>query len=74
MRPIAMSTEQIGEKAVEVAAFLAEQGEVPLSTFERSMQGSRALIQAAVGWLAREDRVSFRRDGRSTLVKLREPR
>jgi len=65
-----MMRAEIGQKAGEIFDFLKQNGELPLSTFERRLVGSRAVIQAAVGWLAREGKISFRRQGRSTLVKL----
>lgn len=66
-----MQVNEIGEKAGEIYAHLKASGEVPLSTFERELQGSRVLIQAAMGWLAREGKVTFRRQGRSTLIGLK---
>jgi len=68
-----MVREDIGQKAREVMALVAARGEVPLSTFEAELEGSRALVQAAVGWLAREGTISFRRDGRTTLVSASKP-
>lgn len=68
-----MTKTEIGLKAGEIFEFLRQNGECPLSLFETKLKGSRGTILAAVGWLAREGKLGFRKEGRTTLVRIISP-
>lgn len=63
--------ERIGDVAGEVWRFLEENGETSLSSISDSVDAPRSKIHMAVGWLAREDKLSFKENGRGILYSLR---
>ncbi len=63
--------ERIGDVAGEVWRFLEKNGESSLSAIGDSLDAPRSKVHMAVGWLAREDKLSFRENGRGTLYSLR---
>ena len=64
----------IGETAGKVYQCLADRNGGPLSldAVRRTVGGPTALFHMAIGWLAREEKVSFFRQGRTTLIALTE--
>ncbi len=50
---------KIGEIAGKVYRFLRENGESSLSEITKNVEGSRSKVNMAIGWLAREDNLSF---------------
>ena len=69
--PRDLATEQIGIVAGLLWAQLNEQGEQSVSAIKSSLEVPADLVLAAIGWLAREDKLLFRMSGRSVLVSLR---
>lgn len=65
-----MHTQNIGETAGTVWKALGAKGRVALATLPKLVDRDGALVQQAVGWLAREHKVEFEKDGRSLYVKL----
>ena len=66
-----MTTERIGEVAGEVWNLLAEtEAGLTLSQIKKKIDGTGDEVVAAVGWLAREDKLSFEAQARKTLIAL----
>ena len=67
----------VDEKAIGMAAgkvwdLLTEMGELSISRIISSLDEQPALVSMAVGWLAREGRLNFRKaQKRGTLVSLK---
>ena len=51
---------------------LNEHGEITLSKLKQGTKLSDQLLFAGIGWLAREDKLTFTTEGRSVRVCLRE--
>ena len=66
-----VTSEQIGKIAGEVWEILADQEEQSLAALKKSVDAPGDMILAAVGWLAREDKLRFTARGRSVRVSLR---
>ena len=62
---------EIGETAGKVWQFLSERGEVTTARLIREVGGPRDLVQRAIGWLAREDKVKFEDNTGAEKVSLR---
>lgn len=62
---------QIGETAGKIWQLLSEGGPLTLAQMRRRLNGSSELMNLALGWLAREDRVSVTQERRTLRVKLR---
>lgn len=65
------SCDQIGEIAGEVWNVLSEKNEQSMTAIKNSIDAPADLVAAAVGWLAREDKLDFKATGRSVKVSLR---
>jgi hypothetical protein len=65
-----MNVKVIGETAGAVWKALGAQGKVALTTLPKVLNRDGALVQQAVGWLAREHKVEFEKQGRALYVKL----
>jgi hypothetical protein len=63
---------EIGNTAGDVWQALATEGPQTLANLKKQVPLPGDLVVAAVGWLAREGKLSFRPNGRSVLVELRE--
>lgn len=50
---------------------LDENGEQSIASIKSSHDAPADLVMAAVGWLAREDKLTFTTGGRSVLISLR---
>ena len=67
-----LSSVEIGNTAGDVWQTLATHGPQTLASLKKQVPLPGDLVIAAVGWLAREGKLSFRPSGRSVLVELRE--
>lgn len=62
---------QIGEAAGVLWTHLHEHGPVSLTKLVKEVELPRDLLMQALGWLAREDKLSIDDDKRSKIVRLR---
>ncbi|MGH9447872.1 MAG: winged helix-turn-helix domain-containing protein [Terriglobia bacterium] len=63
--------DQLGSTAGEVWRQLSQGGPQTLTQLRKKLNGQSDLVNFAVGWLAREDKVSIVADKRSFLVQLK---
>ncbi|MBX3414223.1 MAG: winged helix-turn-helix domain-containing protein [Pirellulales bacterium] len=63
--------DQIGETAGVVWRILAEQGPLSLAKLVKEADLHRDLVMQAIGWLAREDKVTIEEEARTKIVYLR---
>ena len=63
--------EQIGATAGEVWQVLSEQGSMSMARLIDAVGHPRNMVMLALGWLAREDKISIEEDGRARIVSLR---
>ncbi len=61
---------QIGEVAGLVWQALSEQGPLSLAKLVKAVDQPRDLVMQAIGWLAREGKVTINDEGRNRLVSL----
>ncbi|MFH1069718.1 MAG: winged helix-turn-helix domain-containing protein [Candidatus Glassbacteria bacterium] len=61
---------QIGHVAGDVWKVLKQRGEVNVEQLPKLLKMKASLVYQGLGWLAREDKVSFRTQGEKTLVSL----
>jgi len=64
--------ENIGKTAGKVWSYLKEHGASSVSGIEKGVAGPRGVVFMALGWLAREGKLSFTQENRTTKVSLRE--
>jgi hypothetical protein len=57
--------DDIGTTAGKVWSFLTAHGKVSLSALEKGVDEPRSLVYMAIGWLAREGKVTIQREERS---------
>jgi len=62
---------EIGLAAGEVYRFLEKKGTSTLTQLRRELPLERAVVDQAVGWLARESKLSFAKDRRTTVIGLK---
>lgn len=67
----ALGNHQIGETAGAVWNYLTGKEKVSLATIKKDLRVSSELLLAAVGWLAREDKLEFAGSGSSVKISLR---
>jgi len=65
-----MNAKAIGEAAGDVWKVLGAKGRVALTTLPKLLDQDGALVQQGVGWLAREQKIEFEKEGRALYVKL----
>jgi hypothetical protein len=65
------STQAIGEVAGQVWQALSDNGPQTVAALKKAVGVSDEIVLAAIGWLAREDKLEFETSGRSTTVSLR---
>jgi hypothetical protein len=65
-----MHAKTIGDTAGAVWKLLGSKGRVALTTLPKLLDKDGALVQQGVGWLAREHKVEFEKEGRALYVKL----
>jgi hypothetical protein len=63
--------ESIGHVAGEVWRLLEEGGPQTLSQLKKKLNGGSDLLEFAVGWLAREDKLEILKEKKSTMVRLK---
>jgi len=68
----ASCVEQIGEAAGAVWKTLADNGPMTMAKLVKAVGSPRDLVMQAVGWLAREDKVTIEEDRHSRIVSLRQ--
>jgi Winged helix-turn-helix domain (DUF2582) len=68
-----LSNEQIGQVAGQIWRQLDEHGAQTLAAIKKSVDAPGDLVLAAVGWLAREDKLEFAASGKSRKISLRPP-
>jgi Winged helix-turn-helix domain (DUF2582) len=66
--------ESIGTVAGLVWHYLHGNGPVTLSKLARDIDAPRDLVMQGVGWLAREEKISFRKGPRSKMITLSDPK
>ena len=62
---------QIGETAGKVWNLLSENGPLTTTQMRKKLNGSGELLNLALGWLAREDKVVVTQERRSFRIQLR---
>ena len=62
--------EDIGVLAGNIWQVLKKNGEVAIPKLPKIVKESDALTYQALGWLAREGKMKYRREGRTTFVSL----
>lgn len=62
---------QIGEVAGNIWQTLKEDGETSVAQLKKKVEGNAFLLDSAVGWLAREDKVVVSKKGNSYVVNLK---
>jgi hypothetical protein len=62
----------IDSAAGTIWRYLNEHGEITLSKLKQGTKLSDQLLYAGIGWLAREDKLTFTTKGRSVRICLRE--
>ena len=65
------SLDQIGETAGAVWSYLDSHGEAPTSKLMRELSQSRDMLQRAIGWLAREDKIVLCKNGAAETIRLK---
>lgn len=63
---------EIGTAAGDVYRYLFENGETSLTRLGKALEIPNRRVDQALGWLAREDKVTFTQSKRTTLVSVRE--
>jgi hypothetical protein len=66
-----MTGVEIGHVAGEVWAVLEKDGEQTLAAIKKSVGAPADLVAAAIGWLAREDKLEFNTSGTTVKIALR---
>jgi hypothetical protein len=66
-----LTSDEIGHVAGEVWQLLTDENNRSLASIKKSIDAPDVLILAAIGWLAREDKLQFDTSGRFTNVLLR---
>ena len=62
---------QIGETAGDVWRLLEEKGPQSMTKLVKEIEAPRDTIMQALGWLAREDKISIDEESRAKVVSLR---
>ncbi len=61
----------VGEMAGIVWSYLESHGEAPTSKMMREVGQSRDMLQRAIGWLAREDKLVLCKSGAAETIRLK---
>jgi hypothetical protein len=67
-----MNEEAIGKVAGDIWKLLAEQGPIPYRQLAQNLDEDWDLVSMAVGWLGRENKLSFESKGKDLLLALKE--
>jgi hypothetical protein len=70
--PPAISKEQIGHVAGDLWRLLDKDGAQNLAEIKQAIPASNELVLAAIGWLAREDKLEFTASGKTVQISLRQ--
>ncbi len=62
--------EQIGKTAGKIWDLLQKEDEIAISKFPKILNEKTQMVNQALGWLAREDKISYRQEANRTLVSL----
>ncbi len=62
---------KIGEVAGKVYRTLESNGQMPVTRLRKEIKETEFLVNAAIGWLAREDKIKFDKKGNSLLISLK---
>jgi hypothetical protein len=62
--------EQIGQTAGKIWKVLKEKDALTPTQLSRAVKEKAAMVQLGLGWLAREDKVTFRKKGDKIFVSL----
>lgn len=65
-----IDTEEIGKTAGLVWGYLDKNGRSSLNALYRDISASKRLVDVAIGWLAREGKLSFSQERRGIYVEL----
>lgn len=63
--------DQVGETAGEVWRVLESDGPQTLAQLKKKLNGTSELVNFAVGWLAREDKIEIAQEKRSFRIQLK---
>lgn len=63
---------EIGNAAGSIWRYLSKHGETTLGKLRLGTRLSDQLVSMGIGWLAREEKLSFMKEGRTVKVALRE--
>jgi len=66
-----MLTEEIGAAAGKVWKALDQNGEMSVAALKKAVGTKEPAVEYAIGWLAREDKVAFRKDKNVLKVSLK---
>jgi Mn-dependent DtxR family transcriptional regulator len=64
--------EKIGQTAGNIWDILQNNEEIAISQFPKMLNEKAVVVNQALGWLAREDKINYRQEGNRTLVSLAE--
>jgi hypothetical protein len=67
----AFSPHEIGNAAGDIWGLLSNNGEQTLAALKKSVDAPPDIVMAAIGWLAREDKLEFATSGRTVKISLR---
>ena len=62
---------EIGELSGQIWKVLDDKGTITLTQLKKSIDSNDFLIGAALGWLAREDKVELQQSGKSVKISLK---
>ena len=63
---------RMGETAGQIWGLLAEHGPMSVAALVKRLGMPRDYVMEGIGWLAREEKIEIRDEGRSRLVALKE--
>ena len=66
-----LGAEQIGVTAGSVWLYLTDNGPASITTLKKAIDAPSDLILAAVGWLAREEKLEFAPSGKTVTLSLK---
>ena len=67
-----MQTGEIGTTAGKVWRALHNDGEMSVAALKKAVGGQTVMVDWAIGWLAREDKIAFRKEKNVVKISLRK--
>ncbi len=64
--------EKVGETAGQIWDLLKKKGEVNMAEVPKLLKEKSAVVYQAIGWLARENKIEYRKAATKTFVSLAE--